>query len=392
MAEHHRDARPKAVRAERQVLFWLSVGLVFSIAVLLLSEVLLPFVAGLVIAYALNPLAARLTAFGLPRIAAALFVVALVVTVFILAMVFLVPLIVAQAQQLIATLPDEFERLRVVLEDWARANFGSNFADFKSGFDQGIAELSKNWASIAGIVAQSVWAQGRALIDIVALILIAPLVAFYVLVDWDGMMRLLKSWLPRDHEHTLLELIGDIDQRIAAFIRGQGLVCLILGFYYVVALSLAGLKYGLLVGIMTGVMTFVPFVGWALGLITSTVLAVVQSWPDITLLLSVLAIFAGAQALDVGVLSPNIVGSKIGLHPVWLIFALMVFSYLFGTVGVLVAVPMAAATGVLVRFALKVYLGSGFYRGANARAVADAAATSGTHDVTQAGGGQGKGS
>lgn len=349
---------------QRQLLFWLAVGLVFAIAVLALKDVLLPFVAGIVIAYALNPLADRLTQLGLPRIAAAAVVVLVVVALLIIALIFLVPLLVAQIQQLVATLPQEVDRLRALIEEVAKARLGADgFDGFKRSLDAGVAKLSENWAAIAGYVARSVWAQGSALIDLVALLLIAPLVAFYVLVDWHGMVKQLQGWLPRAHAHTLTRIASDIDERIAAFIRGQGLVCLILGTYYVVTLSIAGLKYGLLVGIVTGIMTFVPFVGWMTGLITASTLAIVQGWPDVTLLLAVLAIFAGAQALDVGVLSPNIVGSKIGLHPVWLIFALMVFSYLFGTVGVLVAVPLAAATGVLVRFALHVYLGSNFYLG-----------------------------
>ena len=140
---------------------------------------------------------------------------------------------------------------------------------------------------------------------------------------------------------------------VSAFIRGQGTVCFVLAVYYALTLTAAGLKYGLLVGLGTGLLSFVPFVGWALGLITATIIAIVQFWPDYLPILIVIGIFVGAQVLDAGFLSPNIVGSKIGLHPVWLIFSLFVFSYLFGFVGVLVAVPIAAAVGVLVRFALK---------------------------------------
>ena len=151
---------------------------------------------------------------------------------------------------------------------------------------------------------------------------------------------------------------------VSAFIRGQGVVCVILALYYSAALSLAGLEYGLLVGLATGVLSFVPFVGWALGLLTALSLAAVQFWPDATQIGIIGAVFAGGQLLDAAFLSPQIVGSRIGLHPVWLLFALFVFSYLFGFVGVLVAVPVAAAIGVLVRFALKLYLESSVYTGA----------------------------
>jgi len=192
---------------------------------------------------------------------------------------------------------------------------------------------------------------------------VTPLVVFYVLMDWHRLLAKIDSWLPREHAATLRRLASDINDAVSAFIRGQGTVCVVLAIYYSVALTAAGLRYGLLVGLATGLMSFVPFVGWALGLITATVIATVQFWPEITPILIVVGIFAGAQVLDAGFLSPNIVGQKIGLHPVWLIFSLFVFSYLFGFVGVLVAVPIAAAIGVIVRFGLNAYLDSDLYRG-----------------------------
>jgi predicted PurR-regulated permease PerM len=177
------------------------------------------------------------------------------------------------------------------------------------------------------------------------------------------MLQKIDALLPRDQAATIRAIASEIDEAISAFIRGQGVVCLILGLYYSSALSIAGLDYALLVGVGTGILSFIPFVGWATGLLTASVLAVMQSWPDLVLLGTVVAIFLGAQALDAGFLSPKIVGSKIGLHPVWLILALFVFSYLFGFVGTLVAVPVAAALGVLVRFALKLYIESDVYKG-----------------------------
>ena len=163
--------------------------------------------------------------------------------------------------------------------------------------------------------------------------LITPLVVFYVLMDWHRMLAKIDSWLPRDHAATLRQLASDINDAVSAFIRGQGTVCFVLAIYYSVALTAAGLRYGLLVGFGTGLMSFVPFVGWALGLITAATMATVQFWPQVTPILIVVGIFAGAQVLDAGFLSPNIVGQKIGLHPVLLIFSLFVFSYLFGFVG-----------------------------------------------------------
>ncbi len=351
------------MRIERQVLFWLTAAVLFVLAIGLLRPILLPFVAGIVIAYFLNPAADRLTRWGLPRWLAAVLIVAIFVCAIVAALVLLVPLLLTQAQEFAVALPEELARLRTLLEAWARERLGSHYADFQTGLNHASQALSDNWASLAGALAGSLWSQGLALFNFLSLILVTPLVVFYVLIDWYPMLAKIDSWLPRDHAPTLRRLAGDINAAVSAFIRGQGTVCFVLAVYYALSLTAAGLKYGLLVGLGTGLMSFVPFVGWALGLITATTIAVVQFWPDAVPILIVVGVFAGAQVLDAGFLSPNIVGSKIGLHPVWLIFSLFVFSYLFGFVGVLVAVPIAAAVGVLVRFAVSVYLASGVYRG-----------------------------
>jgi predicted PurR-regulated permease PerM len=351
------------MRVERQVLFWLAAVVLLVVAVLVLRAVLLPFVAGLVIAYALNPIAERLVALGVPRLFASALIVALLVIVLALALFFLVPLLLDQLQQFAIAVPSEFERAKALLEAWARERLGAHFEPFRAGLDRVAADFSSNWGALAGVIAQSVWAQGRAIVSFLSLLLVTPLVVFYLLVDWHPMLAKLDGWLPRDHAPAIRRIAGDIDGAIAAFIRGQGLVCLILGALYAVGLTWAGLRYGLLIGVATGILTFVPFVGWALGLLTAATIAVVQFWPDTMPLIKVIGVFALGQALDAGFLGPKIVGAKIGLHPVWLIFALFVFSYLFGVVGVLVAVPVAAAIAVLMRFALEVYLDSSIYRG-----------------------------
>ncbi|MBI1648910.1 AI-2E family transporter [Hyphomicrobium sulfonivorans] len=356
------------MRVERQVLFWLAAAIVLILLIALLRGVILPFVAGIVIAYFLNPLADRLTQWGLPRGIAATLIVAAFACVLVAAIIFLVPLLVSQAQQFAAALPDEIRRLRALIETWAREQLGSSYPEFEAGMDRSAQALTENMSSFAGYIASSLWSQGRALFDFLSLLLVTPLVVFYVLIDWHPMLAKLDSWLPRAHASTIRKLASEVNGAVSAFIRGQGTVCLVLAVYYAVALAGMGLRYGLLVGLVTGLMSFVPFVGWALGLITATTIAFVQFWPETVPILTVVAIFGFAQVLDAGFLGPKIVGSKIGLHPVWLIFSLFVFSYLFGFVGVLVAVPIAAATGVLVRFALQLYLASPVYSGVDSPA------------------------
>jgi predicted PurR-regulated permease PerM len=215
-------------------------------------------------------------------------------------------------------------------------------------------------------------------VNFLALMLVTPLVVFYLLVDWHPMLEKIDRWLPRGHKDSIRTLASDMNDAVAAFVRGQGTVCIILGVFYALALSLVGLTYGLLVGVVTGAMAFIPFVGWAFGVLVATTLAIIQFWPDMLPIALVIGVFLAGQALDAGFLSPTIVGSKIGLHPVWLIFALFAFSYLFGLVGTLVAVPLAAALGVLIRFALDVYLKSRVYQG-----TASAAASSGLGSQSQ---------
>lgn len=352
---------------QKQVLFWLAAGILFFLAIMMLQEILLPFITGLVLAYALDPVVEQLQKCGLGRLLASSLVVLLLLIVFIVVLVFLVPLLLTQAQQLIASVPGEIERLMPVFKEWAREKLGPRFDEVSTAIDQAFSSSSANWAGYAGVVLQSILDRGSALLDFLSILFITPIVVFYWLIDWPAMLKKLGEWLPRDHEATLRRLAGDVDRAVAAFIRGQGVVCLVLGTLYTVGLSAIGLDYGLLIGIATGVMSFVPVVGTVLGLITASTVAIVQGWPDLTLLAMVIAIFVAGQALDSGFLSPRIVGPAIGLHPVALIFALIVFSYLFGFVGVLVAIPVSAAIGVLIRFGLELYLKSAIYKGVGSK-------------------------
>jgi len=353
----------KAMRGERQVLFWVTAALMLIGALALLKDILLPFLAGVAIAYFLSPLADRLVQLGLNRILASLLIVIALGFLVVAALVLMVPIILAQAQELATALPGEIARMREVAEAWARERLGPAFGGIEAQIARASDTLAANWASLAGWAASSLWDRSLAIVNFVALMLVTPLVVFYLLVDWHPMLEKIDGWLPRKHADSIRVLASDMNDAVAAFVRGQGTVCLILGTFYAFALSAIGLNYGLLIGLATGLLSFVPFVGWALGLITATTVGVIQFWPEVVPILLVVGVFLAAQALDAGFLSPTIVGSKIGLHPVWLIFALFVFSYLFGFVGTLVAVPLAAALGVLIRFALGVYLASPVYRG-----------------------------
>ena len=348
---------------ERHILIWLGALAATVVVIALLKDVLLPFVVGMILAYALNPIAEMLVRRGLSRTVASAALVAMIIVLLALALLFLLPPLMGQLQHLAQSLPTLLPRLANVVEEIAKERLGSRFDEFKAGLDQAVAGLQINWSSVLPAVLQSVWAKGLALMNFVSLLLITPLVVFYLLVDWHSMLARIDGWLPRDSRTTVRRLAGDIDGAIGAFIRGQGLVCLILGALYAIGLSWAGLRYGLLIGLATGVLSFVPFAGWAMGLIVSAGMILVQTWPDLVPLYKVIGVFLVGMALDSALLSPRIVGSRVGLHPLWLIFALFVFSYAMGFVGMLVAVPLAAAFAVLVRHGLDVYIGSDLYRG-----------------------------
>lgn len=361
------------MRVEKQLLFWLVTLVVLLIVVAALKEILLPFVAAVVIAYFLNPLADGLERIGLPRALAAILIVGVAGVLITLAIVLLGPLIVEQVRQFAAALPSEIDKLRATAEELSRTWLGPKFPGLRSVFDKGVDGLNVNWGSTAAALLTSLWSGGSALVNFVALFLITPVVVFYLIVDWHHMLARLDEALPRDHADVIRKLAFDINSAVAAFIRGQGAICLVLGLVYAVGLSWAGLKYGLIVGLTTGLLAFVPVIGWVVGLVTALCLAFVQYGADLAVLVKVAGVLFAGIAIDTAFLSPRLVGQKIGLHPVWLLFALFVFSYLFGLVGTLIAVPLAAAASVLIRFAINMYLGSALYRGAQIAAASPAA-------------------
>ena len=354
------------MRVEKQLWFWLAALVVVVLAIATLKDILLPFVAGIVGAYFLNPLADRLQAYGLKRTWAAILIVGVAAVLLALALILLVPILVEQVRQLVTALPAETERFKAFVERWGREWLGPSFPSFQTALDKALAEQSQNWGTMAAAIVALVWSRGLAVVNFVSLLLITPIVVFYLLVDWHPMLERVDRALPRDHASTIRRLAADINDAVAAFIRGQGAICLVLGVYYAIGLSWAGIEYGLLVGLSTGLLAFIPIIGWLVGFITAASLALVQAWPDLTPLLKVAGVLISGMAIDTAFLSPRFVGQKVGLHPVWLIFALFVFSYLFGLVGTLIAVPLAAAAAVLVRFAVQVYLDSSVYKGSDA--------------------------
>jgi predicted PurR-regulated permease PerM len=348
---------------QKQITFWVVSFLVLILVLWLLSPILLPFIAGLVLAYFLDPVADALERLGLPRVAATALILLLSILFLVLIVLLIVPILGDQIVKFAGDLPTLMQSLLARFNDVAPQWMKDAIA--KSGTDiQGsISDIAGKAAGWTATLLASVWSGGMALVNILSLLVVTPIVAFYLLADWDRLVVKVDSWLPRDHAVQIRGIFNDIDAAMAGFIRGQGTVCLLLGLFYALALSLAGLKFGLVIGLGAGLLSFIPYVGALVGGVVAIGVALVQFWPDFASIAIIIGIFAAGQFIEGNFLSPKLVGSSIGLHPVWLMFALFAFGYVFGFVGLLLAVPLAAAAGVLVRFALNQYLASKLYRG-----------------------------
>lgn len=348
---------------QKQVSVWLGTLAVFALTLWFLQDILLPFIAGFVLAYFLDPVADKLERLGLPRVLATtvILLVAVLALVFIVLMV--MPVLLDQLLKLAGDMPDLVKSLIARFDEVAPQSL-KDLLQRSSGNDGGaIADLAGKATGWFATIVGSVWSGGMAVVNVLSLLVVTPIVAFYLLADWDHIVAKVDELLPRDHADEIRGIARAIDTAMAGFIRGQGTVCLLLGILYAIALSLAGLRFGLAIGFAAGMLSFIPYVGAIIGGVLAIGVAMVQFWPEASSILAVVAIFVAGQFLEGNFLSPKLVGGSIGLHPVWLMFALFAFGYAFGFVGLLLAVPLAAAAGVFVRHGLGRYLKSRFYTG-----------------------------
>ena len=361
-----------ALPVSQQAKYWGVATAFFLVTLWFLGDVILPFVLGGAIAYCLDPIADRLERAGCSRVTAVAIIALITTLVFILLILLVIPTLIQQTASLIDTAPELFGRLQAGLTE----RF-PQLMDADSTIRQQLLAIGETIQSKGGELVNGILSSALGLINVLVLMIIVPVVAFYMLLDWDRMTAKIDDMLPRDHAETVRMLARDIDATLASFIRGQGTVCLILGTYYAVALMLAGLNFGLIVGFIAGLITFIPYVGALVGGILAVGLALFQFWGSVevgdgeTLSYAtnwlrigiVAAIFGLGQFMEGNILTPKLVGGSVGLHPVWLLFALSVFGSLFGFVGMLVAVPIAAMIGVITRWGLSRYKDSLLYRG-----------------------------
>jgi len=348
--------------------FWLVAGGGLILFLYVFSSVLLPFLAGMALAYFLDPIADRLEKLGMSRLLATIFILIVCVLALIVALMVLIPVLTNQLVDFAARLPEYLAQLHARIISFDPEWFERELGVKPGTLQDGVASLlSQGTGFITGLFA-SLWSSGLAIVNLVSLFVVTPVVAFYLLLDWDRMVAHVDSLVPRNHLNDVRQIARDINLATAGFVRGQGTLCLILGIYYATGLTLVGLNFGLLIGLFAGLISFIPYVGSLVGLGLAVSVAIVQFWPDWFWVVAVMAVFFSGQFIEGNILQPKLVGKSVGLHPVWLMFALFAFGYLFGFVGLLIAVPAAAAVAVLVRFAIGRYLESPLYSGQAQRA------------------------
>lgn len=347
-----------ALPVQDQAKYWGIVTVVFCLALWFLGDVLLPFIVGGAIAYMMDPIADRLERLKFSRVMATTTISLVAVVVIIPVLIFVLREVTDQLAALLKAAPTYLSSLYAYLVE----RFPT-LLDETSTMGRAIAGLGATLQERGTELVQTVFNSALGVINAAVFVVVVPVVAFYLLLDWDNMIARIDGLLPRDHAPVIRQLATEIDNTLASFVRGQLTVCAILGTFYAVALMAVGLQFGLVVGVLAGLITFIPYVGALVGGVLAIGLALFQFWSEPQWIVAVAIIFGIGQFLEGNVLTPKLVGESVGLHPVWLLFALSAFGAIFGFVGMLVAVPVAAIIGVLTRFGVLQYQGSRLYRG-----------------------------
>lgn len=348
---------------DRHVLLWITVAVLAGALLFLLAPILSPFLFAAILAYICNPLVDRMGRHRVPRALAATIVLLLIATVAALLLMILLPLLIAQVRAVAQQVPLYLDWFRSHLEPWLLDSFGV-------GLD---VQLLKDWLvehlavvqKVAVRLLPSLGVGGLALLEFLVNLVLVPVVLFYLLRDWDKLVHHVDVMIPRRWHASAVRILHDMDRVLGEFLRGQLLVMLLMGVFYSVSLWLVGLEYALAVGLVSGILTFIPYVGVIAGVVLATLAGLLQ-FETVTPLFWIWGVFFIANMLEGYVFVPLLIGDRIGLHPVAVIFALLAFGQLFGFTGVLLALPVSAALLVYLRHLRGQYLGSGVYKARSA--------------------------
>lgn len=348
--------------ARNHFIFWSATSVLFLLFIYVFKAVLLPFVLGLAIAYLLNPLVNRLGKIGLARGAASLSILGIFLLCLIVFIAAFGPLAYRELLQFLDDLPGYVDHIWGVVQPLSKKVQGFTGASDVDGIKDLLKDHIGTAVNIGKKLAGGLWSGGQALIGLFSVLVITPIVSYFMMKEWPNIAKWVDDLMPREQKQTITDLLEQIDKKLSGFIRGQISVALVLGIAYALALSLAGLKYGFLIGMFSGLLSIIPMVGSTLGLLISVLVAWVQAgeWSFVAI---VAAIFLIGQFLEGNVLTPKLVGNSVGLHPLWVFFSLLAGGALFGILGMFLAVPVAAVIGVLAAFAIAQYKASAYYKG-----------------------------
>jgi predicted PurR-regulated permease PerM len=343
------------MNAPRPLAIWGGALAALALLIVLLHEILLPFIAGLALAYLLAPMVDNIERIGINRTVAAIGIFGLFAVGVAGVLLMVVPLLGTELVAFVEKVPDYIGRLQAFANDpsrlWLRKLIGEGLTEAEQSAGQ-IAEFAADWIPT---FLRSLWSDSQAILSILSLMIVTPIVTIYLLIDWKDLVAAIDNAIPAEEREHTLALANELNETIAGFLRGQGAICLVLATYYALALWVIGLNHGILIGIAAGLISFIPYLGSFIGLFLSLCVVVLQFWPDWTLVLVVAGIFLIGQSIADYVLAPYLIASRVHLNPVWVMFAIAAFGYLFGFVGLLIAVPAAAAIGVVIRFAVREY-------------------------------------
>lgn len=347
---------------QKQMWFWAGALLLLVAALYFFQPILLPFVAGAAVAYLLNPIVCWLEDKGLPRRIGVLVLLAAFLFFALGMLAAALPILIREISEFSENVPAYMDQLWIWVEPYSlRIEEAINR---RSGEDLGalLQEHAGSALNVAESILGGLAAGGQALLGMLSLIIVMPIVAYFFMQEWRSIEQWGTDLLPRDHKNTILELLGEMNTKISGFVRGQLMVAFVLAVVYALALSLMGLKYGFLIGVGAGLLNIIPLVGSTVGMLVAVLVAWVQGG-DWVFILSVAGVFLAGQLIEGNFLTPKLVGKSVGLHPLWVFFALMAGGALGGIVGIMLAVPVAAVVGVLITFALRQYKASPYYKG-----------------------------
>ncbi len=343
------------------ITFWGSATALLLGFVWLFNDILTPFALGISIAYLLNPLVNFFVRMKIPRLVS----VGLILVSFFAFVAIIVtlaaPLLYREAAALGQSIPGYIDRLIEVANPYllmAQERLGGDYATYIKDFLQD--NISKIM-HLSGGVANGIASGGHMVVGFVTTLVLTPLVAFFMMLEWPAVTKWVDDLIPKRNENMIKDLLKQIDGKISGFVRGQIMVAFLLGVLYAIALTIAGLDYGFLIGITAGLLSIIPMVGSTVGLLISVIVAWFQmgEWDYVAI---IAAIFITGQIIEGNILTPKLVGDSVGLHPLWVMFALMAGGSLFGILGMLLAVPVAAIIGVLLSFSILQYKKSPLYK------------------------------